>query len=105
MVTQPWQLKKLILLTAMSHSKFHLNKRDLPFISDIDPIRVDTNGVAELLKSLEVHKAAGRDEIPAVQFFERNQRLSCPISSSYLPSIIIPVLFNYQQTKSVVPIF
>ena len=30
-----------------------------------DPIQVVTNGVAELLKSLEVHKAAGPDEIPA----------------------------------------
>ena len=63
---------------AMSHSKFHLHKRDLPFIPDIDPIRVDTNGAAKLLKSLEVHKAAGLDEISA-QFFERSQRLSCPI--------------------------
>ena len=38
---------------------------DEPLIPDIDPIQVDTNGVVELLKSLEVHKAAGPDEIPA----------------------------------------
>ena len=58
-------IEKLILLMVMSHSKFHFHKRDLPFISDINPIQVDTNDVAELLKSLEVHKVARRDEIPA----------------------------------------
>ena len=41
---------------------------DEPLIPDIDPIQVDTNGVVELLKSLEVHKVAGPDEIPAQLF-------------------------------------
>ena len=31
-------------------------------IPSIDPILVDTNGFVELLRSLEVHKAAGPDE-------------------------------------------
>ena len=38
---------------------------DAPFIPDIDPIQVDTNGVVEQLNSLEVHKSAVPAEIPA----------------------------------------
>ena len=38
---------------------------DLALILDIDPIRVEANSVAKKLKSLEVHKAAEPDEIPA----------------------------------------
>ena len=32
---------------------------------DINPIIVDTNGVSELLQSLDIHKACGPDGIPA----------------------------------------
>ena len=32
---------------------------------DINPIIVDTNGVSELLQSLDIHKAGGPDGIPA----------------------------------------
>jgi len=38
---------------------------DVPFIPDIDPIQIDTNGVVELLNFSEVHKFAGPAEIPA----------------------------------------
>jgi len=56
---------------------------DGPLIPDIDPIRVDVNGVTELLKSLEVHKA---DEIPAHPLKETSElQASCSISNSYLP--------------------
>jgi len=41
-----------------------------PLTLDIHPIQIDTNGVIELSKSLETHKAARPDKIPA--FVERN---------------------------------
>ena len=54
---------------------------DEPLIPDIDPIQVDTNGVVELLKSLEVHKTAGPDEIPAQLLKETSDLLA--------PSLIV----------------
>ena len=50
---------------------------DVPFIPDIDPIQVDTNGVVKLLNSLEVHKSAVPAEIPA-QFLKETRDLLAP---------------------------
>ena len=50
---------------------------DVPFILDIDPIQVVANGVAELLRSLEAHKATGCDKIPA-QLLKETGNLLAP---------------------------
>ena len=62
-------------------------------------MRVEANGVAEQLKSLEVHKAAGPDEIPAQLLKETSDLLA--------PSLRLQLLFTehhytrapYQQTE------
>jgi len=50
---------------------------DVPFIPDIDPIQVDTNGVVELINFLEVHKSAMPAEFPA-QFLKETRDLLAP---------------------------
>ena len=72
---------------------------DVPFIPDIDPIQVDTNGVVKLLNSLEVHKSAVPAEIPA-QFLKETRNLLAPSLTLYLPSITIPVLLTNRLGKS-----
>ena len=43
---------------------------------DINPIIVDTNGVSELLQSLDIHKACGPDGIPAHLLKETREIIS-----------------------------
>ena len=45
---------------------------------DINPILVETNGVLELLRTLDVHKACGPDGIPAHLLKEPVKRLFHP---------------------------
>jgi len=59
-----------------------------PLIPDIDPTRVDVNGVAELLKSLEVHKAAGPDEIPAHPLKETSELLAPSLTLIYQGALL-----------------
>ena len=56
---------------------------DEPLIPDIDPIQVEPNGIVELLKSLEVHKAAELDEIPA-QLLKETSKLLAPHSLLFI---------------------
>jgi len=46
------------------------------FTPDINPIVVDTNGVSELLQSLDIHKACGPDGIPARLLKETREVIS-----------------------------
>jgi len=56
-------------------------------IPDIDLIQVDVNGVTELLKSLEVHKATGPDEIPAHLLKETSELLAPSLTLIYQVSL------------------
>jgi len=60
---------------------------DVPFIPDIVPIQVDANDVAEVLNSLEVHKAAGRDEIPVRFLKETRDLLALSVALIYQASL------------------
>ena len=44
-----------------------------PLTLDIHPIQIDTNGVIDILKSLETHKAVGPDKIPAYLLKETSE--------------------------------
>ena len=78
---------------------------DVPFIPDIDPIQIDTNGVVELLNFLEVHKSAGPAEIPA-QFLKETRHLLAPsLTLIYQASLHQCSLPTDWEKAHVVPIF
>ena len=58
-----------------------------PVIPDIDPIQIETNGIVELLQSLEAHKAAGPDEIPAHFLKEFSVALAPSLSLTFQASL------------------
>ena len=76
-----------------------------PLIPDIDPIQVEANGVVELLKSLEIHKVAGPDEIPAHILKETSELLAPSITLIYQASLHQCSLPTDWKKAYIVPIF
>ena len=54
---------------------------------DINPILVETNGVLELLQSLNIHKACGPDEIPAHLLKEACKEIAPSLSFIFQASL------------------
>ena len=76
-----------------------------PPTADIDPIQVDINGVVELLNSLETHKAAGPDEIPAQFLKEFSELLAPSLNVVFQASLIQCSLPSDWKRAYIVPIF
>ena len=76
-----------------------------PPTADIDPIQVDINGIVELLNSLETHKAAGPDEIPAQFLKEFSELLAPSLTVVFQASLNQCSLPSDWKRAYIVPIF
>ena len=71
---------------------------------DINPILVETNGVLELLQSLNVHKACGPDEIPARLLKEACKEIvqQCTVPLDWKRANIVPLFKKGDRSTLVI---
>ena len=72
---------------------------------DINPIIVDTNGVSELLQSLDIHKACGPDGIPARLLKETREIISPSLAFIFQASLQQCSLPLDLKRANIVPLF
>ena len=63
-------------------------------IPDIEPIRIDINGVTELLQKLKPYKATGPDEIPAYLLKETSNEMA-PIPTFIFQASLLQKLLTF----------
>ena len=72
---------------------------------DINPILVETNGVLELLQSLNIHKACGPDEIPAHLLKEACKEIAPSLSFIFQASLQQCTVPLDWKRANIVPLF
>ena len=72
---------------------------------DINPILVETNGVLELLQSLNIHKACGPDEIPAHLLKEACKEFAPSLSFIFQASLQQCTVPLDWKRANIVPLF
>ena len=65
-----------------------------PPFPDVSPIAINCDGVAQLLTTLDMHKATGPDHIQSRLLSERDIFRNSTIINSDLPSITASVLYS-----------
>ena len=75
------------------------------YIPDIEPLRIDINGVVELLKNLKPHKAFGPDEIPAYLLKETSKEITPVLTFTFQASLQQSSIPSDWKKATVVPLF
>ena len=74
-------------------------------IPDIEPLRIDINGVVELLKNLKPYKASGPDEIPVYLLKETSKEIAPALTFIFQASLQQSSIPSDWKKTNVVPLF
>ena len=72
---------------------------------NIEPLRIDINGVVELLKTLKLYKASGPDEIPAYLLKETSKEIAPALTFIFQASLQQSSIPSDWKKANVVPLF
>ena len=72
---------------------------------NIEPLRIDINGVVELLKTLKPYKASGPDEIPAYLLKETSKEIAPALTFIFQASLQQSSIPSDWKKANVVPLF
>ena len=75
------------------------------YIPDIESLRININGVVELLKNLKLYKASGPDEIPAYLLKETSKEIAPALTFIFQASLQQSSIPSDWKKANVVPLF